>query len=126
MSSVNAHRFNPEIYRDYTRLQRIVVETLASMISSTKGSMLTFNAKKIASEAGLPTHPVVLTLIKEVIEQLNARGLVRRLSKTAHGVKYAVGKESPLWYLAKQGELAGNLESVFAKIKIATYVMRSE
>ncbi|MEM1928490.1 MAG: hypothetical protein QXH81_00805 [Thermofilaceae archaeon] len=119
---MNAHRFNPEIYRDYARLQKIVVETLANMISATKGSMLTFNAKKIASEAGLPTHPVVLTLIKEVIEQLRAQGLVRRLSKTAHGVKYAVNRESPLWFLAKQGELTGNLESVLAKIKLVTYV----
>lgn len=91
------------------------------MIATTKGSMLTFNAKKIASEAGLPTHPVVLTLIKEVIEQLREQGLVRRLSRTAHGVKYAVSRESPLWVLAKHGELGEELEVVIAKIRLLTY-----
>jgi len=112
---VSTYRFTPEVYRDYARLQRIVIETLGEMIASTKGSMLTFNAKKIASRAGLPTHPVVLTLVKEVIEQLRARGLVRRLSRTAHGVKYAVDRESPLWFLSKQGKLKEEFEVILAK-----------
>jgi len=118
---VTAQRFTPEVYRDFSRLQRIVLVTLGRMIASTKGTMLTFNAKKLASEAGLPTHPVVLTLIKEVIEQLREQGLVRRLSRTAHGVKYAVSRESPIWTLAKLGELEGDLEALSAKIKPLTY-----
>lgn len=118
---MSSRRFNPEIYRDYARLQKVVVETLGRLIASTKGSMLTFNAKKIASEAGLPTHPVVLTLIKEVIEQLHARGLVRKLSKTAHGVKYAVSRESALWPLAKQGKLGERLEALIAGAQPLAY-----
>lgn len=123
---MSTRRFNPDIYRDFSYLQRIVLDTLGKMISTTKGSMLTFNAKKIASEAGLPTHPVVLTLIKEVIEQLREQGLVRRLSRTAHGVKYAVNKESPLWILAKHGELNGELEAVIARIRLLTYAERGK
>ncbi|RLE67856.1 MAG: hypothetical protein DRJ43_06635 [Thermoprotei archaeon] len=80
------------------------------MIRSTKGTMLTFNAKKIAVIAGLPTHPVILTLIKEVIEQLCTRKLVRRMSRSSHGVKYAITRESPFWLLAKAGEQAPLIE----------------
>lgn len=111
-----AYRFNPEIYKDYERLQRTVLATLAKMIRSTKGSMLTFNAKKIAVLAGLPTHPVVLTLIKDVIEQLGEKGLVRRVSRSSHGVKYAISKESPLWALAKLEEIPPSLEALAARI----------
>jgi len=113
---VAAYRFNPEIYKDYERLQRTVLATLARMIRTTKGSMLTFNAKKIAVLAGLPTHPVVLTLIKDVIEQLGEKGLVRRVSRSSHGVKYAISKESPLWALAKLGESPSSLEALAARI----------
>jgi hypothetical protein len=112
---VASQRFSPEIYKDYERLQRTVLVTLAKMIRATKGSMLTFNAKKIAVLAGLPTHPVVLTLIKEVIEQLNEKGLVRRISRSSHGVKYAVNKESPLWLAAKLGDSSLSLEAFAAE-----------
>lgn len=112
-----AHRFNPDIYRDYEKLQSAVLTTLMKMIRATKGSMLTFNAKKIAVLAGLPTHPVVLTLIKEVIEQLREKGLVRRISRTSHGVKYAVNRDSPLWRLAKlEGGSFISLEALEAKV----------
>lgn len=79
--------------------------------------MLTFNAKKIAVLAGLPTHPVVLTLIKEVIEKLREEGLVRRVSRTTHGVKYSVSKDSPLWPLAKLDEAPLSLDALVAKVR---------
>jgi len=112
---VVSQRFSPEIYKDYDRLRYTVLTTLTKMIRSTKGSMLTFNAKKIAVLAGLPTHPVVLTLIKDIIEQLGERGLVRRVSRSSHGVKYAVSKESPLWVAAKLGEVLPPLETLTAE-----------
>ncbi|RLE88820.1 MAG: hypothetical protein DRJ96_01510 [Thermoprotei archaeon] len=109
---MGSRRFNPDVYQDYEGLQRMVVAALAKMIRSTKGTMLTFNAKKIAVMAGLPTHPVVLTLIKEVIEQMRARGLVRRISRSSHGVKYAITRDSPFWLLAKAGEKTPMLEVI--------------
>lgn len=115
MVNVVSQRFSPEIYKDYERLQHTVLVTLAKMIRSTKGSMLTFNAKKIAVLAGLPTHPVVLTLIKDIIEQLNEKGLVRRISRSSHGVKYAVSRESPLWAAAKLGDPLPSLEALTAE-----------
>lgn len=74
---------------------------MVDMISRTKGSMLTFNAKKIAVNAGLPTHPVLLTLVKDILEQLHAHGLIQRMAKSSHGLKYSVTKESKLWELSK-------------------------
>jgi len=94
-------RFNPQVYQDYSYLQLLVVNTLVDMISRTKGSMLTFNAKKIAVNAGLPTHPVLLTLVKDILEQLHAHGLIQRMAKSSHGLKYSVTKESKLWELSK-------------------------
>ncbi|MEM1508992.1 MAG: hypothetical protein QXN22_04190 [Thermofilaceae archaeon] len=106
------HRFNPDIYRDYDELQQAVLEALLKLIKATKGSMLTFNAKKLAVVAGLPTHPVVLTLIKDVVEQLQAKGFVQRISQSSHGVKYAITQDSPLWVIAKSGGQLLILESL--------------
>lgn len=113
-------RFNPEVYKSYDRLQSVVLEALAKMVSSTRGSMLTFNAKKIADLAGLPTHPVVLTLIKDVIERLRGEGLVRRVSRSTHGVKYAIDRDSPLWRLAKLGEMPQSLDALHLREAVHT------
>jgi len=104
--------FNPQVYQDYNSLQKIVVNTLAYMISKTKGSMITFNAKKIAVNAGLPTHPVLLTLIKDVLEQLRAHGFISRFSRSSHGVKYAITKESAFWRLSKEGVEMDSLDAI--------------
>lgn len=109
-------QFNPDIYRDYDELQQVVLEALFKLIRATKGSMLTFNAKKLAVVASLPTHPVVLTLIKDVIERLRARGLVQKISQSSHGVKYAITQDSPLWTMAKSGGQLLALESL-AKVQ---------
>lgn len=93
----------PEVYRNYNEFSALIINTLLDMIRRTKGSVVTFNPKKIAVLAGINTHPVVLTLVKDVIERLQERGLVSVLGKSKHGIKYVVHRESPLWSLAKEG-----------------------
>jgi hypothetical protein len=73
------------------------------MIRRTRGSLVTFNPKKIAVLAGIDTHPVILTLVKDVLEGLREKGLISLAGKSKHRVKYAVTKSSPLWALAKEG-----------------------
>jgi len=92
------------IYRDYEEFSRRVILTLIDMIRRTKGGMITFNSKKIAVLAGIESHPVVLTLIKDVLERLKERGYVEEVGRTKHGVKFSVTRESPLWILAKNYE----------------------
>ncbi|MEM0223345.1 MAG: hypothetical protein QW230_00995 [Thermofilum sp.] len=93
----------PEVYRNYNEFSALVVNTLLDMVRRTKGSVVTFNPKKVAVLAGIDTHPVVLTLVKDVIERLREKGLVTVFGRSKHGIKYAVHKESPLWSLAKEG-----------------------
>lgn len=64
---------------------------------------MTFNPKKIAVLAGIDTHPVMLTLVKDVLEGLREKGFINVAGRSKHGVKYAVTKNSPLWILAKEG-----------------------
>ena len=77
------------------------VQTILDMIKKSRGSLVTFNAKKIAVLANIETQPVILTLVKDVLEKLRERGCLEVLGKTKHGTKYAVKKGSPLWVLAK-------------------------
>jgi hypothetical protein len=91
------------VYRNYNEFSALVLNTLLEMIRRTRGSLVTFNPKKIAVLAGIDTHPVILTLVKDVLEGLREKGLISIAGKSKHGVKYAVTKSSPLWALAKEG-----------------------
>ncbi|MEZ0345052.1 MAG: hypothetical protein ABWK01_00645 [Infirmifilum sp.] len=92
------------IYRNYNEFSSKVVQTILEMIRHTKGGMITFNSKKIAVLAGIDTHPVILTLIKDVLERLKEKEYIQEVGRTKHGVKYSVTLESPLWMLAKNYE----------------------
>jgi hypothetical protein len=89
------------LYRNYNEFSAHVVQAILEMIRKTRGSIVTFNAKKIAVIANIETQPVILTLVKDVLERFRERGYLEVLGKTKHGVKYAVRKDSPLWILAK-------------------------
>ncbi len=89
------------LYRDYNEFRATVIGSLADLIRRTKGNMLTFTAKKVAVNAGLPPQPILLTLVKDVLEALTREGLISRFSRSSHGTKYVVTRDSPLWKLAK-------------------------
>ncbi|MGB9709226.1 MAG: hypothetical protein ACP5II_04335 [Infirmifilum sp.] len=91
----------PPLYRNYGEFSSKVILTILEMIRHTRGGMITFNTKKIAVLAGIDTHPVVLTLIKDVLERLKEREYINEVGKSKHGVKYSVTRDSPLWALAK-------------------------
>ncbi len=103
------------IYRDYDELKYVVVKTIMMLIKKTKGSVITFTAKKIAMHAGIPTHPVVLTLIKDVLDNLTHEGYVKKMAKTSHGTKYMVGISSPLWRASKDESFIHMLSSPYLK-----------
>ncbi len=88
------------VYRNYNDIKLAVISAIIELVSRAKGSCVTFTSKKIAQIAGLPTQPVLLTIIRDVLENLRSEGLIIRYSKTSHGVKYMITKDSPLWTFA--------------------------
>lgn len=97
------------LYRNYDEFSAHVVQAVLEMIRGTRGSMVTFNAKKIAllmralrpPGTELEIKPVTLTLVKDVLERLRERGYLEVLGENDHSVKYAVTRDSPLWRVAK-------------------------
>ena len=81
--------------------------------------MLTFTSKKIAMRAGLPPQPILLTLVKDVLENLRKEGLIKRYKRTSHGVKYMVDSQSPLWKAAKDRSLLEVLETPYLRPVLA-------
>ncbi len=102
------------LYRSYEEVKALVVLTIISFIRKTKGSAITFTAKKIAVSAGLPAQPVILTLVKDILENLHREGLIDVYSRTSHGVKYMITKTSALWLIAK-GKRKKPLKSSYLK-----------
>lgn len=113
----------PEIYRNYNEFSALIVNTLLDMVRRTKGTVVTFNPKKVAVLAGIDTHPVILTLVKDVIERLREKGLVTVFGKSKHGIKYAIHRDSPLWSLAKEGFTVSpsnplDLDSLLLRVRV--------
>ncbi|MCC5997929.1 MAG: hypothetical protein LM573_02520 [Thermofilum sp.] len=113
------------LYRNYNEFSVTVVQTILDMIKKSRGSLVTFNAKKIAVLANIETQPVVLTLVKDVLEKLRERGYLEVLGKTKHGVKYAVRRDTPLWVLAKNYDKVvlrslDDLNLILEKMAVAT------
>jgi len=107
------------LYSDYEELKFLVVSALMDLIRRTRGNMITFTSKKVAVHAGLPPQPILLTLVKDVLENLRKEGLIKRYKKTSHGVKYMVNSKSPLWKAAKDRRLIATLETPYLKPVLA-------
>ncbi len=112
------------VYRNYDTFRALIISTLAEMIQRTKGNMLTFNSKKVAILADIDTHPVILTLVKDVLEDLRRRGYINYMGRSKHGVKYVVNSRSPLWKAAKEGGIESvarllQLGEAVAKLKVS-------
>jgi len=112
----------PSLYSDYNELKFIVVTTLMDLVKRTRGNMLTFTSKKLAVHAGLPPQPILLTLIKDVLENLRREGMIRRYKRTSHGVKYMIDSQSPLWKAAKDRSLIGIIETPYLRPVLARMV----
>lgn len=95
---------------------------MMGMIRRTKGNVITFTSKKVAVHAGIPPHPVVLTLVKDVLENLRKEGYIKRLAKTSHGTKYMVDRTSIFWKASKDEKLIYQLRSPYLQTIIARIV----
>lgn len=92
-------------YGNYEELKKSVLEALMLIIRRTRGNCVTFTSKKIAITASLPPTPVLLTVIRDILEGLHKNGLISRYSKSSHGVKYMVTSSSPLWQWARTSNI---------------------
>lgn len=92
-------------YRDYRKVRLAVIEAMGDLIKKSRGSCVTFTCKKLATIAGLPSQPVLLTVIRSVLDELCDKGLITRYSRSSHGIKYMATKESPIWVAFKRGDL---------------------
>lgn len=86
-------------YKSYREIQKAIVGALISFIRDTRGNCLTFTCKRLAVKAGLSTQPVLLTVIKHFLDKLCEKGLVGTYSRTSHGTKYIITRNSILWRL---------------------------
>ena len=84
-------------YENYEELKYLVMRVLTDMIKNTRGNCITFTSKKIALKAGLNPQPILLTVIREILESLRERNVIRRYSKSSRGIKYIITSNSPLW-----------------------------
>jgi len=90
-------------YKSYQDLRDKVTMVLYTLINRAKGTCITFTSKRIAVMAGLPPQPVLLTIIKDILDEYKKVGFLDYYSKTSHGTKYIITNESPLWKEFKKG-----------------------
>ncbi len=101
------------LYRNYSDVVKLVLSSLQYLIKTARGSCVTVNCKKVAVLANVEPQPVLLTVIKDVLERLREKGLVEKYI-TSSQVKYRVNKESPLWKVCKQ---ARSVDEIYEFIK---------
>ena len=89
----------------YSLMRKCIVRGLFKTIHRTRGNCVTFNCKRIAKAADLPTKPVTLTIVRSVIDELVDRDLVGVWKRGSGKVRYIVTRDSPLWKVAKSGDL---------------------
>ncbi len=87
----------------YSEVRAMVLDALYSMIKGARGNGIWFRSSQVAKRVPLPRVPVIANLVKEVIEELCERGLVRVWSESRRGKTYYITKDSPLWKKAKRG-----------------------
>lgn len=101
------------LYRNYTDVEKMVLSSLLYLIKTARGSCVTVNCKKIAVLANVEPQPVLLTVIKDVLERLREKGLIERY-ETSSQVKYRLTKQSPLWKVCKE---AKDVDEVYTFVK---------
>ena len=86
----------------YDELEKLIISGLHRIIARARGSCVTFTPKRVALEAGVEAKPITLTLVRDILEGLEEKGLVELYKNGCHGYKYIVTRESPLWQEAKR------------------------
>ena len=81
----------------YEDIERLTILGIKKLVAGARGDHVLFKPKKLAKIAGLSTKPVTLTLVRHVLEELRAKGIVDLWSTNSHGYKYIITRDSPLW-----------------------------
>lgn len=97
------------LYTDFKKIEVLVAEGLWNAIKYARGSCVSFTPKKILEYANVDEAlPVVLTLVKHILEELVKKNLIEKDS-TRSITRYRVCKTSELWRICKE---ADNLEKI--------------
>jgi len=86
-----------------------VLTSLDRMVKLSRGTAVTFRCKNLART--VVPKPVVLTVIKHILEEFRKKGYidvwsVRRIGETGRGVsRYILTKDSPLWKFLKNATI---------------------
>ncbi|RLE66189.1 MAG: hypothetical protein DRJ47_03015 [Thermoprotei archaeon] len=105
-------------YSDYEKLRITVISILIDLIKRSRGTCVTFTGKKIVLMAGFPPQPVLLTVVKSILEELRQEKLIEYYSRSSHGVKYIVTRDSPLWQVIKNGDITVMPETALCSLII--------
>jgi len=78
-----------------------VMSAIFERIARARGSCVTFTVYQLAKQAGLKPRPIVLTVIRSIVEDLMAKGQVQICWRNKRYIRYMVTKDSELWKEAK-------------------------
>ncbi|MFN3804451.1 MAG: hypothetical protein ACK4SY_05305 [Pyrobaculum sp.] len=94
------HRFNPSEFKTVLKTVHMGMEKI---VKEARGSCVSFTPRKVLEFGGIDTTaPVILTLVKHVLEKLVEAGVLQRDDSRAK-TRYVLCKNSPLWQKLKGG-----------------------
>jgi hypothetical protein len=103
------------VYKDFRNILNVVSRGLWAGIKYAKGNCTSFTTRKVLeyAESEFLATPVVLTLVRHILLQLEEKGYLQ-IDESRSVRKYVVCKGSTLWRVAKNGD---GPEDVFAFIE---------
>lgn len=89
---------------DFREIEKWVSEALYRAISRAMGTCVSFTPKSLLEYVNRENViPVVLTLVKHILEELYKHGLLEK-DQSRSIIRYRVCKDTPLWSLAKDSQ----------------------
>ncbi|KUO79482.1 hypothetical protein B7L70_10535 [Vulcanisaeta sp. EB80] len=90
------------IYADFKKIEELVARGLWVAVKYARGTCVSFTPKKVLEYAEFnEAIPVVLTLVKHILKQLNDEGYLQ-MDSSRSIVRYRLCRDSRLWDLIKQ------------------------
>nr|KJR71281.1 MAG: hypothetical protein TU36_08825 [Vulcanisaeta sp. AZ3] len=90
------------IYADFRKIEELVSRGLWVAVKYARGTCVSFTPKKILEYAEFnEAIPVVLTLVKHVLKQLNDKGYLQ-VDSSRSIIRYKLCRDSKLWEIVKQ------------------------
>ena len=89
-----------------SEVERLVEYGVREIILRSRGSCVTFKTKDVAKVAGLSTHPIVLSVVRSILDEMVRKGLIGVWRAGRRRRRYIVAEGSPLWREAKVSKIA--------------------